>query len=81
MKPKYKLRDKRPEKPEKPYKPRKIYILPKDRIERRFRLPGSLNFEEKRRSLGRCSLKNMKFLFLVTNFKKYLTGVIFFVIL
>jgi len=44
---KYKLRDKRPEKSEKPYKPRKIYILPKDRIERRFRLPGSLNFEEK----------------------------------
>lgn len=44
---KYKPIDTRPPKPEKPYKPRKIYIPPPDHPWRRFKLAGSLNFEEK----------------------------------
>lgn len=52
---KYKLIDKKPEKPEKPYRPRKIYIPPKDHPWRKFKLPRSLNFEEKEEVLG-CPL-------------------------
>jgi len=44
---KYKLIDTRPPKPESPYKPRNKYIPPKDHPWRKFRLPGSLNYEEK----------------------------------
>lgn len=48
---KYKVIDVRPPKPKQPYKSRKKYIPPKDHSWRRFRLPGSLNFEEKEEAL------------------------------
>jgi len=44
---KYKLIDMRPPKPKVPYKPRNKYIPPQDHPWRKFKLPGSLNFEEK----------------------------------
>jgi hypothetical protein len=44
---KYKLIDAKPPKPKEPYKPRKKYIPPKDHPWRNFRLPTSLDFEEK----------------------------------
>jgi len=44
---KYKLINTRPPKPESPYRPRNKYIPPKDHPWRKFRLPGSLDFEEK----------------------------------
>ncbi|MCM8757555.1 MAG: hypothetical protein NC903_00635 [Candidatus Omnitrophica bacterium] len=44
---KYKLIDAKPEKPKEPCRPRKIYTPPPDHPWRKFKLPGSLNFEEK----------------------------------
>jgi len=48
---KYKLINVKPPKPEKPYKPKNKYIPPKDHPWRKFKLPGSLNFEEKEETL------------------------------
>ncbi|MCM8792159.1 MAG: hypothetical protein NC826_03300 [Candidatus Omnitrophica bacterium] len=50
---KYKLRDTKPPKPKEEalYKPRKKYTPPKDYPWRKFKLPGSLNFEEKEEAL------------------------------
>lgn len=44
---KHKLIDTRPAKPKEPYKARKTYVPPMDHPWRKFKLPGSLNFEEK----------------------------------
>lgn len=44
---KYRLIDVKPPKPKEPYKPRRIYIPPRDHPWKKFKLPGSLNFEEK----------------------------------
>jgi transposase/nicotinamide riboside kinase len=52
---KYKLIDTKPLKPKSPYKPRKTYIPPPDHPWRKFKLPGSLNFEEKE-ELEVCAL-------------------------
>lgn len=50
---KYKLIDIRPAKPKEPLKNlRKTYIPPRDHPWRRFKLPGSLNFEEKEEVLA-----------------------------
>lgn len=49
---KYKLIDVKPPKPKEPYKPRKTYIPPQNHPWRKFRLPGSLNFEEKEEVLA-----------------------------
>lgn len=43
----YRPIDIKPQKPKEPPKPRKIYIPPKDHPWRKFKLPGSLNSEEK----------------------------------
>lgn len=48
----YKPIDIKPLKPKQPPKPRKSYIPPQDHPWRRFRLPGSLNFEEKEEVLA-----------------------------
>lgn len=49
---KYKLIDVRPPKPKEPYKPTEAYIPPRDHPWRKFKLPGSLNFEEKEEVLA-----------------------------